>query len=94
MTVVQVPRSFLESLDDDVRRWVPELPDYGHEITLDHLLTHTSGIRDWTGLLPMTAAGTDVLELILRQQGLDFVPGEEWSYSTSGFVLAKEIIAA
>lgn len=38
------------SLSDDIRKHVPELPDYGHKVTLDHLLTHTSGIRDWTGL--------------------------------------------
>ncbi|HEV2146162.1 MAG TPA: serine hydrolase [Longimicrobiaceae bacterium] len=81
------------SLSDDVRRHLPELPDYGHEVTVDHLLTHTSGIRDWTGLLPMAEEGTDVLKLILRQRGLNFTPGEEWAYSNSGYVLLKEIVA-
>jgi CubicO group peptidase (beta-lactamase class C family) len=81
------------SLSDDIRKYVPELPDYGHPITVDHLLTHTSGIRDWTGLLPMTEEGTDVLKLILRQRGVNFAPGEEWSYSNSGYVLLKEIVA-
>ena len=81
------------SLSDDIRKFLPELPDYGHTITVDHLLTHTSGIRDWTGMLPMAEAGTDVLQLILRQRGLNFVPGEEWSYSSSGFELAKAIVA-
>lgn len=81
------------SLSDDVRRYLPELPDYGHRITVDHLLTHTSGVRDWTGLLPMAEEGTDVLKLILRQRGLNFTPGEEWSYSNSGYVLLKEIVA-
>jgi CubicO group peptidase (beta-lactamase class C family) len=80
------------SLSDDIRRYLPELPDYGHEITLDHLLTHTGGIRDWTGLLPLAEEGADVLQLILRQRGLNFVPGEEWSYSNSGYVLLKEIV--
>jgi CubicO group peptidase (beta-lactamase class C family) len=81
------------SLSDDIRKFFPELPDYGHKVTVDHLLTHTSGIRDWTGLLPLALEGTDVLTLILRQRGLNFTPGEEWSYSNSGFELAKAIVA-
>ena len=81
------------SLTDDIRKYLPELPDYGHKVTVDHLLTHTSGIRDWTGLLPLAPEGTNVLQLILRQRGLNFTPGEEWSYSNSGFELAKEIVA-
>src|SRR5437868_3576442 len=81
------------ALADDVRKYIPELPDYGHKITINHLLTHTSGLRDWTGMLPLAQGRPDVLGLILRQSGLNFVPGEEWSYSSSGFVLAKEIVA-
>jgi CubicO group peptidase (beta-lactamase class C family) len=81
------------SLADDVRKHLPEMPDYGHVVTVDHLLTHTSGVRDWTGLLPMAAEGTDVTALILRQRGLNFAPGEAWAYSNSGFVLLKEIVA-
>jgi CubicO group peptidase (beta-lactamase class C family) len=60
---------------------------------VDHLLTHTAGIRDWTGLLPLAPEGTDVVSLIHRQRGLNFVPGEQWAYSSSGFELAKEIVA-
>ena len=81
------------SLSDDIRKHLPQLPDYGHKVTVNHLLTHTGGIRDWTGMLPMAPEGTDVLTLIQRQRGLNFVPGEEWSYSSSGFELAKEIVA-
>ena len=81
------------TLGDDIRKHLPQLPDYGHTVTVDHLLTHTAGIRDWTGLLAFAPEGTDVLSLILRQRGLNFVPGEEWSYSNSGFELAKEIVA-
>ena len=81
------------SLSDDIRRFFSELPEYGHTITVDHLLTHTGGVRDWTGLLPLAPEGSDVLELILRQSALNFTPGEEWSYSNSGYVLLKEIVA-
>ncbi len=81
------------SLSEDVRKYIPELPDYGHKITLDHLLTHTSGIRDWTGIRPLTEGDPDALTMTLRQRGLNFEPGEEWSYSNSGYVLLKEIVA-
>ena len=81
------------SLSDDIRKHLPQLPDYGHTVTVDQLITHTAGIRDWTGMLPLAPEGTDVMSLIARQRGLNAVPGEEWSYSTSGFELAKEIVA-
>jgi CubicO group peptidase (beta-lactamase class C family) len=81
------------ALSDDIRRYIPQLPDYGHTVTVDHLLTHTGGIRDWTGILPLAAAKEDALTLTLRQRGLDFVPGEEWAYSNSGYVLLKEMVA-
>jgi CubicO group peptidase (beta-lactamase class C family) len=81
------------ALSDDIRKHLPQLPDYGHTVTVNHLLTHTAGIRDWTGMLPMAPEGTDVLTLIQRQRSLNFVPGEEWSYSTSGFEVAKQIVA-
>jgi CubicO group peptidase (beta-lactamase class C family) len=80
------------ALTDDVRKYFPELPDYGRTLTVDHMLTHTSGLRDWTGLLPMSDGKTDVLTLILRQRGLNFAPGEEWAYSNSGYVLLAELV--
>lgn len=81
------------SLTDDVRKYIPELPDYGHKITINHLMTHTSGIRDWTGMLLLASGNPDAWSMILRQRGLQSIPGEEWSYSSSGFVLLKEIVA-
>ncbi|HEX2210161.1 MAG TPA: serine hydrolase domain-containing protein, partial [Longimicrobium sp.] len=81
------------SLSDDVRKYIPELPDYGHVITIDHLLTHTSGIRDWVWLSSVTEYRENALTLILRQRGLNFAPGEEWSYSNSGYELLREVVA-
>jgi CubicO group peptidase (beta-lactamase class C family) len=81
------------SLSEDIRKYIPELPDYGHKITLDHLLTHTSGIRDWTGLGPLTGRQVDALTVTLRQRGLNFAPGEEWYYWNRGYVLLNRIVA-
>ena len=81
------------ALTDDVRRYVPELPDYGRTITLDHMLTHTSGLRDWTALRDYGSGSEPAMPMILRQRALNFAPGEEWSYSNSGYVLLTEIVA-
>jgi CubicO group peptidase (beta-lactamase class C family) len=81
------------SLTDDIRKFVPELPDYGHKITVDHLLTHTSGLRDWPALLQMATGDQEALAMILRQRSLNFIPGEEWSYSNSGYVLLPMVVA-
>ena len=88
------------SLDDDVRTYLPELPDYGHRITIRHLLTHTSGLRDQWDLLSMARGRfdenriteADVLEIVPRQQALNFVPGTDYVYSNTGFTLAGTIV--
>jgi CubicO group peptidase (beta-lactamase class C family) len=81
------------SLTDDVRKHIPQLHDFGHTVTIDHLLTHTSGIRDWVPLLNWTSGDPTAMSMILRQRTLNFVPGTEWSYSNSGYVLLPEIVA-
>jgi len=80
------------SFSDDVRKFIPELPDYGRKITVDHLLTHTSGLRDWPALLQMASGDPTALSMILRQRALNFEPGDEWSYSNSGYVLLPMIV--
>ena len=87
------------SLDDDVRQYVPELPVYSRPITIRHLLLHTSGLRDYIGLL--TLAGEDIddvtteeeaLAIIARQKELNFEQGEEHLYSNSGYFLMSVIV--
>lgn len=98
LSVVLLARDGQLSLDDDVRRWVPELPDYGHTITLRHLLTHTSGIRDFIGLLFMrhgegtVMTDSAAMKMIVRQGELNFAPGTDGAYSNSGFALLAHVV--
>lgn len=87
------------SLDDDVRKHIPELPDYGDTIRVRHLLHHSSGLRDvhtlWTlaGGSPEDVRGrTDHLAMITRQRQLNFAPGTTYAYSNSGYILLALIV--
>jgi len=88
------------SLDDPVRKYIPELPDYGAPLTIRHLLNHTSGLRDWGTVMSLTGAGRGdrvvnqdlALDVITHQRALDFTPGSEYSYSNSGYNLAAIIV--
>jgi CubicO group peptidase (beta-lactamase class C family) len=87
------------SLDDDVRRYVPEVPDLGAVITIRQLIEHTSGLRDQWQLLryagwredDLVTEG-DILGIVARQQGLNFSPGAEWLYSNTGYTLLGVIV--
>ncbi len=86
-------------IDDDVRKYVPELPQYGPTITIRHLLNHTSGLRDYLGLFYLggmhwkdVTTSEDALDAIVRQKALNFEPGDEYLYSNSGFFLLSEIV--
>lgn len=81
------------SLSEDIRKYIPELPDTGHKITLDHLMTHTSGVRDWTAIRQLSEGDPTAVTMALRQRGLTFAPGEEWGYSNTNYELLKEIVA-
>lgn len=87
------------SLDDDVRRWLPELPDLGARVTLRHLLNHTSGWRDYTDLLSLAGwderdhtTAEDAWEVLRRQRALNFRPGSTWRYSNTGYFLLGEVV--
>ena len=98
--IILLVQDGLLRLDDDVRRYVPELPDYGSTITIRHLLTHTSGLRDWGSIAAIggwsrsTATHTHdhVLDILSRQSALNFEPGAEYSYSNSGYNLLAIIV--
>lgn len=87
------------ALDDSVRKFIPELPGYFDRVTLDHLLNHTGGVRDYIGLLMLGgvniqdhATDADALRAISRQKALDFLPGSEHSYSNSGYFLLSLVV--
>jgi len=89
------------SLDDPARTYVPELPDYGPPLTIRHMLTHTSGLRDWGSVAAIAGAPRTtraythdhVLDIVSRQKALNFPPGTNWSYSNTGFNLAAIIVS-
>jgi CubicO group peptidase (beta-lactamase class C family) len=88
------------SLGDDVRRYIPEIPDYGSPITIRHLMTHTSGLRDWGSVASIAGWGRSVrththahvVDILSRQRALNFPPGNEYSYSNSGYNLQVLIV--
>jgi len=100
MAVLLLAREGKLSLDADVRTYLPELPDYGRRITVRHLLTHTSGLRDQWDLLALARGRfeedriteADVLDIVTRQKALNFVPGTEYLYSNTGYTLAAIIV--
>jgi CubicO group peptidase (beta-lactamase class C family) len=89
------------SLDDPVRKYIPEVPDYGTPITIRHLINHTSGLRDWgsvegIGGWPRTTreyTHAHVLEIVSRQHALNYSPGAEYSYTNTGFNLAAILVS-
>jgi CubicO group peptidase (beta-lactamase class C family) len=87
------------SADDPIRKWLPELPAYANEITVRHLLHHTSGLRDYNTLLSIAGRRGDeaydnptVLRMTARQKALNFPPGTEYLYSNTGYTLLATIV--
>lgn len=87
------------ALDDDIRHYLPELQDYRQRITIRHLLTHTSGLRNSQGLLGLAGwrgndnhTEDDVVKMAARQKSLNFVPGAEYDYSNTNFILLAAIV--
>ena len=87
------------SLDDEVRKWIPSLPDFGKPITIRRLLNHTSGLRDYFTLFALKGwqlerpiTPSEVVDLMADQQDLNFAPGTSFNYCNTGYVLASEIV--
>src|SRR6202022_3150451 len=87
------------SLDADIRKYLPEIPDYGSPITIRHLLHHTSGLRNYDDLFDLEGIAEadlttdrDAMELIVRQKGVNFKAGEEFLYSDTNYFLMSQIV--
>lgn len=89
------------SLDDPIRKYIPEVPEYDRPITIKHMLMHMSGLRDWgavaaIGGWPRTSRAythDHVLDIISRQKALNFTPGAQYSYSNSGYNLSAILVS-
>jgi CubicO group peptidase (beta-lactamase class C family) len=99
MAILLLEKEGKLSLDDDVRKHIPELPDLGEVVTIKNMLNHTNGFREVFNLMPMTGwKGEDILrrleviEILKRQEELQNAPGEEHNYNNSAFILLAEIV--
>jgi CubicO group peptidase (beta-lactamase class C family) len=88
------------SLGDDMRKYLPQMHDFGTTVTIQNLLGHTSGLRNYFQLLPLTGERSgdvvtqdEVMKLLQNQTELTFSPGEQFAYCNSGYVLLSEIVA-
>src|SRR6266446_3383817 len=89
------------ALDDNIRNYLPDVPDFGKPITIRHLLHHTSGVRDWPDILEISGVNlfgdpidlNAILDMVRHQRELNFMPGKEFSYSNTGYNLLAAILA-
>lgn len=87
-------------LDDNLKSFYPDFPEYADHITIRQLLNHTSGIRDYIQLADLMGYGDrdfydddDILNWLIKQSSLNFRPGEEYLYSNSGYWLLGQIVS-
>ncbi|CAI2767329.1 serine hydrolase [Flavobacterium collinsii] len=87
------------SLSDDVRKYIPQLPNFGSKITLKHLLSQSSGLHDFLALKEIAGwrekdvfTQKDALDLIFRQKKLDYEAGTKFSHTSSGLILLAEVV--
>lgn len=95
-TLLQEKKIFL---DDNIRKYLPQVPDFGQPITVSHLVHHTSGLRDWPEALAFAGykwedvmSFNDILRMVQNQKELDFAPGTAYSYSNTGYNLLAAIV--
>jgi CubicO group peptidase (beta-lactamase class C family) len=86
-------------LEDDIRKYLPEIPAYSNVITIRQLLHHTGGLRDYLTLMELQGSNfedetgdQEALDIIVRQKAPNFAPGSEYLYSNTGFFLLSVIV--
>ncbi|MDT0677519.1 serine hydrolase [Autumnicola musiva] len=87
------------SLDDDIRKYFPELPEFDHKVTIRNLLTHTSGYREFINTLAITGRNMDapldrkaILKVIKNQPELQNEPGTQWNYNNTGYAILAALV--
>jgi CubicO group peptidase (beta-lactamase class C family) len=99
MSIILLAQEGKLLLDDDIRKYLPDIPDYGSKITIRNLLHHTSGLRNYTDLFDLEGipeadltTDRDAMQLIVRQKGVNFKAGEEFLYSDTNYFLMSQIV--
>ena len=97
VAILQLMEKGKLSLQDEITKFIPDYPTHGHHITIEHLLTHTSGIKSYTGMKSFgekDRLDMEPEELIdfFKNQPMDFAPGDDYRYNNSGFFLLGYII--
>jgi CubicO group peptidase (beta-lactamase class C family) len=87
------------TLDDKVRKWLPELPEFETPITLRHMIYHTSGLRDYLNLFPLAGRNhyfpishPQILAMMSRQRAPIFAPGDQYLYSNTAYMLLAQVV--
>lgn len=99
MSIILLAEQGKICLDDDIRRYLSEMPKYESPITIRHLIHHTSGIRDYLELMDLAGmrdhdyyTQDEAVEMLARQKELNFEQGDEFLYSNSGYFLLSVIV--
>jgi CubicO group peptidase (beta-lactamase class C family) len=96
MSVLLAAERGLLSLDDEVSKYIPDWSNREHRVTIRHVLTHTSGLRDayvLQGWAPNNGNSNDAfIKILSRQRGLNSVPGAEYQYNNGGYLLVGRIL--
>ena len=98
ISVALLARQGKVSLDDDIRKYLPGMPQYSAPVTIRQLIYHTSGIREYSHLMQLSgtrfqdATADEIYRIITRQKELNFKPGDEYLYSNSGYFLLARIV--
>ena len=98
ISVALLARQGKVSLDDDIRKYLPEMPQYSAPITIRRLIYHTSGIREYSHLMQLAGArfqdatSDEIFKIITHQKDLNFNSGDEYLYSNSGYFLLARIV--
>ena len=99
MAIVLLQQQGKLSVDDDIRKYLPEVPDFGDTVTIRHMLQHTSGLRSFHALLALAGwrdddsrTNEDLYRLMKNQKDLNFEPGDQYNYCNTGYILAAKII--